>query len=658
MQQTQAQQLMTTTPTGEKPQDWVEAERIHVEHGSLFVDPYLVIHPRELDPAQEPQLRKKLELTYGITNPSFFEAPERTAIALNLGQLVPVSLTSARSKLLDEVKKFNAQVDSGVDSALQQQADDQRNPFAAVVRDVTDHPESDPVGVEVLKNGLAIYMLIRQKLTQNHYLAKLPDYVTRSNTPDQILHDLADNIGVSPQQVREAALTDGLEGVGKLLGLEPAYVSDVKQLVERSAAQDFGYNMVEHWHIGRQLLGPDASMDEKIAAGMQKRIDFKIQEYRQKVRHYYDVPDPVKDEERRIANDDMAVLEPIQKKLMFALGYEICHTSETTADNIAFHKGIYGLHRKSANDLKDIDGTYRIYYAGHGSRKGSVGTLAHEVAHNFWPNYFDAPQVAQIDKLLNDDAARFSNLQRLMNKDFEGFEKLWEAYRAGDAKEKAAVIATANERYATYGITVDGLFPTLQSAKDFRYLVWDAGDVLTTSGGRYERSGYDTPQERFREIISRYAEMRQVSHEHESEVLKFVAPGLTSIWQDLYIPHLERVYEDVIAHRQGTSTRASASASTARPARDEAPTLQEQPKVDERIEIGAPTITKVAEPLPKVDEQPISPVPQIPSDGAAVKKPAAERAEQGVPGTVVLQNTMTPQRMAAASALHNMGVSI
>lgn len=568
---------------GSDGMDFVRANRIHVEHGSLFVDPYLVVHPRELDPKNETQLREKLRLTYSINNPSFYEAPERVATALNLGQLVPVSLGAKRSKLLDEVKKFNGQVDSGADAGLVQQAGDKRAPFSAIVRDTLENPEVDPVGIELLKNGLSIYLLLREKLTQNHFLKPLTDYVERSNTPDQVLHDLADNIGVTPQQVREAALKGGVEGVGELLGLAPAYVADVKKLSDYASQHDFGYNMIEHWHLGRQLNGIEAPLPQKLQTGMNARIDAKIGEYRGRVRHYYDVPDPTKIEEERIAKEDMSVLEPIQRKLMFALGYEICHTPENTADTIAFHKGVYGLHRKAANDLSDIDGTYRIYYGGHGSREKSVGTLAHEVAHNFWPSYFSKEQVADIDRLAGSDADRFNKLQRLMDKDFDAFEKLLGAYHAGNPEEKKAVLATANEQLSAYGVKFDDLFPFLVDAKSFRFMVWDAGDVLHVEGGRYNRSGYDTPQERFREVVSRFAEMRQVSHRDQPAVMRFIAPGLTQVWEQQYIPHLERVYADVQAHKSNpkapTNARHADLAATA-----------DEPKVEEKVK---PTGTPV-----------------------------------------------------------------
>ncbi len=592
----------STTPTTAAParagtdvSDFVRDHRIHVEHGALFVDSYLTLHPSELAPEHEGTLRDKLALTYSLDNPSFYESPERLSIALNLGQLVPVSMAATRSELLEQINQFNTQVDSGVDAQLQKTIADKQSPLGGIVRDVLDDPTADPIGMEMLQNGLAMYLLVREKLTQGHYLKSLTAYVERSRTPDQILQDLQAATGLTPIQVREAALKGGIDGVATLLGTDTRYLADVKALVKRAAEKDFSYNLIEHWHIGRQKLGLDAPLDEKIAVGMQERIATKIGQYRAQVNHYYDVPKPIKAEEARIAREDLSVLEPIQRQVMHALGYEICYTPEPTADRIAFHPGIWGLHRRAANDQTDLRSTNRIFYSGHGSRMGSVGTLAHEAAHNLWPNFFSKEEVSAVDGLVGADAKRFTRLQALMDKDFDAFEQFHTEYKAGDAAQKAQAIAQANARFAPYGITVDALFPQLVDAKAFRYLVWDANTVLAVEGARYNRGGYDGANERFREVISRFAEMRQVSHHHEPDVLKFVAPGLTQMWEQYYIPHLERVYQALQQQKNTTGVQgihaaiASNVSTIVRPDNDNA-----QPKVQETA-FGAPVMASAAQ---------------------------------------------------------------
>ena len=538
---------------GDDPTDFVRANRIHVKDGSLFVDSYLVIHPRELAPENEAQLRKKLRLTYSITNPSFYETPERMAIAMNLGQLVPVSLAAKRAQLVGQVSEFNRQVKHrGTDINLARDLHDKQAPFNAILRDTVEAKPVDPSGLELLKNGLAMYMLMREKLTLNGYTGPLASYVTRTANIEQVLGDLQQKIGVSGIAVRQAALSGGIDGVGRLLGLDPRYVADTKQLAEYAATQEFGFNLVEHWHLGRQLLGVDASLQQKIAAGLEAHIDNKIREFREQVHHHYDVAVPVQQEEARIA-EAMKLLDPVQRKLAYALGYEICFSPEMTADDIAFHKGVYGLHRKSANDLRDIRGTYRVYFSGKGDLEGSMRTLVHEIAHNLWPEQFSPAQVADIDRLAGADQNRFLRLGAVLNHaaSFDQFGKLLDAYHAADATQKPAVMAAVNQLFAPVHVSVDAaLMEHLKDPYQLRYFVSYANDVLQVEGDRYNKSGYATPEERFREVISRFAELKQVRLRDEPEILDFLAPGLNQVWQRYYLPHLETVYAKVLANSE------------------------------------------------------------------------------------------------------------
>lgn len=526
-------------------QKMAQHNRIHVEHGSLFVDPYLVIHPRELDPANEEALKRKLRLTYSINDPSFFESAKRLPVALNMGQLIPVSLAAKRSKLQDAIQQFNEETKGNrLDAQLARDAYDRNHPMAAIVRDTLQESPVDPVGLEMLKNSLAMYMLCREKLTQRGYFGKLTDYVKRANSAKQVFADLQEELGVTPGQIQDAALHGGIDGVGKLLGLDAHYIAEVKRLSEVSAQSDFSYNMVEHWHIGRQILGNAASFEQKLSAGMDARINAKIKEYRAQVHHHYDVPAPIRKEENRIAQA-LKLVHPTQAALMFELGYELCYSPEMTADKIAFHPGIYGLHRKAANDLRDIQGTYRIYFSGKGDLKGSMRTLVHEVTHNLWPDFFTEKEVKAIDALSGADRDRFHSLSRLMDERFDVFAKYVHAYHAGNGQEKQAVLASMNEQFALYGIRFDRILPTLKDPYELMFMVKHANDRLHVEGEMYNKSGYDTPQERFREVLSRFSELKLVELRDNQPLLEFIAPGLNKVFNDYYIPHLERVRVEI-----------------------------------------------------------------------------------------------------------------
>ncbi|MFZ4125387.1 MAG: hypothetical protein ACOYJ2_04880 [Rickettsiales bacterium] len=555
--------------------EFVRHHRIHVEHGSLFIDPYLVIHPRELDPANEEALIRKLRLTYSINDPSFFESSRRLPVALNMGQLIPVSLAAKRSKLQEAIKQFNDEAaGNGMDAQLARDVVDRNHPMAAIVRDTLQEPRVDPVGLEMLKNSLAMYMLCREKLTRNGYYGKLTDYIKRTNSPEQVLSDLQEELGVTPGQIQDAALNGGIDGVGRLLGLDARYIAEVKRLSEVSAQSDFSYNMVEHWHIGRQVLGPDASFEQKLSAGLEARIKTKIKEYRAQVRQHFDVPEPIRKEENRIAQA-LKLVHPTQAALLFELGYEICFSPEMTADKIAFHHGVYGLHRKSANDLRDIQGTYRIYFSGKGDLKGSMRTLVHEVTHNLWPDFLTEKEVKAIDALAGADRDRFRNLSRAMDEKFDVFAKFVHAYHAGNPQEKQAVLATMNEHFASYNIRFDRILPTLKDPYELMFMTKHAADRLHVEGEMYNKSGYDTPQERFREVLSRFAELKLVELRDNQPLLEFIAPGLNKVFNDYYIPHLERVRGEIYSRTSQPAQSAPAAPLRATYRASESPLVQD-----------------------------------------------------------------------------------
>lgn len=174
------------------------------------------------------------------------------------------------------------------------------------------------------------------------------------------------------------------------------------------------------------------------------------------------------------------------------------------------------------------------------------------------------------------DPERFTQLNRLIS-----------AYQAGTAQEKAAIAATADEFFGDRRIAISPLLPKLHDAHALRHLVAYAQDTLQVEGARYAKSGYDSPQERFREVISRFAEMKQVRLRSEPEMLQFLCPGLDRIWNEQYLPHLHQVYDKVLrtnpSHGTGRPTRSHRDAEPVAPEPTAPePAVQAEPKVEER----------------------------------------------------------------------------
>lgn len=624
----QATQTMTSpnAPTVPDAQRFLDANRIHVAGGSMFLDPYLVVHPREMAPGKEKELRAKLELTYGLNNPSFYESSDRLPIALNLASLIPVSLESKRSNLMREIETFNNETRTRVDSSLAQSAADRVNPFAAIVRDTIHEPGADPVGMEVLKNGLTFYMLLRESLTRHGYLNRLNDYVRFNDTPDQILTCLQDEVGVSAETLTEVARTQGLSGVSRVLGLEDAYLKETQQFVERVSKKEFSYNDVEHWHIGRQLLKdkPAATIDDKIAVGFERRIHDTMAQLKAKAKGMTDVPSGVKAKENWVA-EGLGLVPAIQRQLMWDLGYEIGYTDEPVADKIAFHSGVYGLHRTTKDNNNDVRGTYRIYFGSKGDPEGAHRTLVHEITHNLWPSMFAPQEVTAIDQLANADRARIKVVARMLREDFPTFKNLMNAYHAANAspEQKAGILQQANARYAKTLGPLDALFKENSNPYEVLDMADHADQRLHIDGLLYKQSGYHGPQERFREVISRYAELRYVRLRTEPALMNFIAPGLAQVYDNYYLPHLERLHTKIVAGQGAQEPRMQVAANEN--------TEQRKPQPEEILP-AADQPRPVAQPLPDAvlaegeGKKPI-PQPETTSEPKRIDQPAGHTHE-------------------------------
>ncbi len=522
--------------------DFVRDNRIHIKHGSQFIDGYLVIHPRELAPANEPALREKLKLTFNVQHPTFFEDNAQRSIAYTLSSIIPTSLAAKHAQQQANIAAINKEVETGVDARLAQQRAERAQPMAANLREVTTKPPQDAVSLEARKNGLSLYLLMRDKLTHAGFMNPLASYVPANATSDQLLTSLGQKLGFTPLAMRDAAAKDGLAGVAKVLGVAPSRLNEIQQVVELAAQKGFSLNTVLNWNVGSQISPASASLEQKLAQGQASRIDTTISKARERARHHFDVPAAISAEEKRVAQS-LEVLEPIQRAVMHKLGYEICYSPDYVPRDIAFLDGIKGLNRHTYNDPRSTLGTKRIYYSAYDGLQESTCILAHEAAHVLWPSQFAPAEVQHIDALAASDAARFKNLGKLVDEKFPEFEKFLRAYQAGNDAEKAAIKQTTNAYFAGYGVSIgDGLLPYLRDANQLRYLVQYANEKLHVEGQFYTGSIYADAPTRFREVISRFAELKQVRLRGEPELMQFLAPGLNQVWENHYLPHLSRVY--------------------------------------------------------------------------------------------------------------------
>jgi hypothetical protein len=522
------------------PEAFVAANRIHVKDGSLFVGPNLVVHPRELHPDHEATLRRKLELTFEMDSPSFFRDEKNEKVIWRMAQIVPATSSEA------DYGPAAQTVSVGADHM----ANEERNraaPMAMMLRERNQKLGDDPQWLEKEKNGLAIYILVNEALAQRGYREPAMHYISNTDSPEEVFAALSDKLGVSTREILDAAASSGVVGVGRLLGIAPDTIIEIAELVEDVAEHDFSINRLKHWKQARKEHAASGQpLAQQLTRGKALRIEKTITDLRAQVNGVYDVPEAIKQEEQRIAHA-LKHITPVERALMYRLGYEICFTPERTADGIAYGDGVYGLHRKFADDSRDARGTYRVYFAGKESEKSSLRTLRHEIAHNLWPNAFHPEEVQRTDQLVNADRTRLAALKALTTTHKAQLESFIEEYQAAETPEEKSRIQDMVGKYtAPLGIEVGMVLPMVQGADQLTWLVSEAHERLSIDGAFYDKTGYQEPSVRLREMIARYAELRDIEYHEQPQMqalLAFVAPGMTQIFNDIYIPHLQRVYE-------------------------------------------------------------------------------------------------------------------
>ena len=533
------------------PQVFLRDHRIHVQHGSLFLSPTLVLHPAELDPAHETALRKKLAHVFSLNQPNYFDLREHQALGLNLGQLVPISLDATHSNLTQQIAAYNARATTHIDKGIEQTIAARQHPIEAAIRETLEQPKRDPVGWETLKNGMTLTLMLQEKMRQNGFVGPLKTYFAHLGTPDQILGDAQRYTGISPLQFREAA-KNGIAAVGTLLGLDAPTMSTISALVNESQKHEFSGNVIKNFGYGREKSAPNTPLADVLATGLQAKIDEKIPKYRAMVKNHFTSPEPIRKEEEQVLAA-LKLVDPVQLESLYLQGYDLCYTPAERSDSIAFYPNIYGLHRRSSDNPRALTGgSPKIYFAGGNGLEKAHGTLVHEIAHNIFPDRFSREQVAAMEKLLAAGDAHISKLHHLLTDTtkeagltpLEQQHKLAEAYAAGNEQEKSAVAAEANKLLAPTGITCESLLPYLQKPETLDRLTTSVARAhmdLRIEGGRYLRSGYDEPAARVREMLSRFAELKQVVLRDTPEMLNFIAPQMNELFDHYYIPHLREV---------------------------------------------------------------------------------------------------------------------
>lgn len=542
---------LSALPAPFDPRKFIENNRIHVEHGSLIQpsDPLLPLHPRELAPENEDRLRAKITRAYTTKGYSFFDNDQRAAISAALGGMIPLSASTKEEVLSKGIANWIKEMQTGQDPESAKQAAKAAEPFKAVIERYLDKPEKNPAAAEFSRNAVGMYLMMEEALSERGFRGSISQFATGVTNAEGLVAKLSNYLGYETQEFIDTARTKGLDGVGTLLGLDDTYVRDVKKLGAYLEDHKFSVNAVMNWKVGRTLPGmKNAGLSEQMGAGTKARVNAKVISARIAVGHQYEVPEPILKTEQQIAGM-LKFLPPELTETLFRLGAEIAYTPEQTVKPIAPDIPVYGFHRRVVEHSDDVAGIYQIFISGKHDAEEGVRVLVHEAHHLLIPGQFRPQEVAMLDGLAAHDMLRLKALKELMD-----------TWMAGDDVTKAQVVETLNRPEFSVGDKSFSQSIGQAEMLTFYHQVQHAHDRLQVDSEFYHKSGYDSPESRFQEINSRYAELRYVRDREHPDMLAFMAPGLTVAYEQIYLPHVNEQLQELRARDalQGTAVPGAA----------------------------------------------------------------------------------------------------
>jgi hypothetical protein len=494
-------------------------------------NPYIWLHPRDIsDPKRESDLREKLMPLVSMPFPSLHDTEVRKPFVNALKEILPKdpTLSDVPPPQTNVVKSspFNS-------------------PLSHIINGQNAGKAPSEAEKQVLLEANAIYMMLEYKFSSKHNIARgaggypdlMQDTVERLNrrgvaepSVDQLMHELKDALGITTTQFVRTASEYGMEGIAELLKVEKPLFNEIKQLLSHIKQDNFPLNDVINWEYGRTISTPNSDIAQVIENGKTARIDDMITSYRDKIVQYGTVPDQPSNE--MLVANALDLAPPLLRELFFQVGGQIIVTQEPDLYNIIGQAATgYNL---SYNDFEDPNKAFnQIFISGDLGLDRTNRTIVHEIHHMLFPSHITPEVAVQADILLSRDEVRLHILKELA-------DEYSKALVAGDIVKQNEVMQTLNSKeYAVGGKTMGEMISDVPIPV-FLSAVNEAYQYLQIESPAYNRIGaYQDPLDRWREIIPRYAEMRFVQHLDKPELLDFIAPNLTEMYDKIYTTHLQ-----------------------------------------------------------------------------------------------------------------------
>jgi hypothetical protein len=510
--------------------------RIHVVGGSFFGqndEMLMIVHPGDLKQENLMNTRRMLASVMTHREPQWFSVAGRVNLVASLAELFPLSRDAEGVKLAEAIKDYVHNVARSPESHTQELAQKQSHPFASKIQRMLEDKPLRADEIESLKNGIGLYLLL-DKALENHtppgLMAQAGNVAAQAHSADLLFAKLQPVANIDGAAVKKAASEGGLAAVGQVLGLEEAYTRDVMALVNHLPEHKFAANAIENWKAGRTQPGMgNAGIHEKIMAGIGPRVEQKLRQLQGFFHRRTEVTPEIERHEKLIANG-LCLLPPTVSEGFYRKGGTISFSLQPTLNG----KGLHGLNIRSHSHPDDVIGFNHVAVAAGQGADSMMRTLVHEITHTIYPNYLTQTDIARTDALTQSDRQRLNQLKVIMDQ-----------WRSAETPEVKAAI----EQQIESGFAVEGKpWSKVKGAADLQtlaILVDEAWRNLNTESPKLVLSGYSEPEKRMAEVNSRYAELRFVRFREQPELLKFVVPGLTEVYDQVYLPHVERAVADM-----------------------------------------------------------------------------------------------------------------
>ncbi len=532
---------------------FLENNRIHVQGGS-FIDSneHLLAHPRELMPVPELQenLRRKITESYSLDEPSFFECPNVMALAKAFATILPASLATQKAALDKQFANYQQSQAMGIDVDIAKQIQSEQHPLGEYVNKRL-HPEpQDAATKEACNKTFVLIQLSEMALKRAGSRNSLLDIAGKHIDVDSLLSNLAQELNLGSNGtalLRDSARSNDLSNFGVALGIPAAEVQAVINFSNYATEKQFSENLVKNWRTAieqpNMLLNDPAIIAQE---GLNLRVNKKISELRLRCNGNFQITEHAQTLEKHVAAA-LSFLPQALQETLFRLGTEIAFTPEHSLKTIDPSSNAYGYHRHVTNNPEQIGGVYQLFLSYKGDAEAFARLVQHEAHHLLFPQLLSQDAINRVELNAKDDSLRLKALKELADQYMIGNQaQQEEALRTLNLPEFAV---NGKNLYDSLGINQSTPPETMVArVHNFFNQVSHAHERLQIDSDFYNQNGgYPTPEQRFQEINSRYAELRNVRLVENADMLKFIVPGQTDNYENVYMQHIEAELQNLRA---------------------------------------------------------------------------------------------------------------